>query len=229
AIEAAMPSDRMTVGERRALLERGLNEIARVPGIVSASGVSQRPLQGPIGSDSLYALEGQTAAAAAMNPYVNLETVTPSYFQTMQTRLVEGRTFSDDDRDGTLPVVVVSQRFAERAWPGQRAIGKRLRVNALDGSVRVDSAGARRWRTGVWVVGDIRYRSLDSPGLTVYAAVAQSPGAAGEFVVRTSRADAIVISTIRDRLKTVSVDSVVKIESMDDVVGSIEAPWRANL
>src|SRR5262249_41512722 len=71
--------------------------------------------------------------------------------------------------------------------------------------------------------------SLDSPGLTVYAAVAQSPGAAGEFVVRTSRADAIVISTIRDRLKTVSVDSVVKIESMDDVVGSIEAPWRANL
>jgi putative ABC transport system permease protein len=83
--------------------------------------------------------------------------------------------------------------------------------------------------TVVGVVGDIRYRSLESPGLTVYAPVTQSPDRASEFVVRSVGADALVVSRIRERLMAINGNGVVKIEAMDDMVLALEAPWRANL
>jgi ABC-type antimicrobial peptide transport system permease subunit len=143
----------------------------------------------------------------------------------MQTRLVAGRRFDDGDRATSSPVLIASQRFAQRAWPGQNALGKRLHVVALE---PIDSHSRTLW-TVVGVVGDIRYRSLDSPGLTVYAPVTQSPDRASELMVRTAGADALVLSRIRERLRAINGNSVVKIESMDDVLLSLEAPWRATL
>lgn len=225
AIEMSMPSEHMADAEARALLDRGLREVTQLPGVVSASSVSLHPLQGPIGLDSPYDIEGEPAEATAKNPYVNTETITPSYFRTMQTRLVAGRTFDDGDRARTSPVLIVSQRFAERAWPGQNVLGKRLHIVALD---RIDPPSRTLW-TVVGVVGDIRYRSLESPGLTVYAPVAQSPDRASEFMVRTVGADALVLPRIRERLRAINGNGVVTIEAMDDVLLSLEAPWRANL
>src|SRR5262249_21732144 len=54
AVKVAPPSDRMTAAERKTLVDRGLHAIAQLPGVLAASGVSQHPLQGPIGSDSPY-------------------------------------------------------------------------------------------------------------------------------------------------------------------------------
>lgn len=71
-----MASERMRDDDRRALLRRALDDIALVPGVQSARGISLRPLPGPIGLDSPYDLEGQPPAAAAENPYVNTETDT---------------------------------------------------------------------------------------------------------------------------------------------------------
>jgi putative ABC transport system permease protein len=225
AIEMSMPSEHITDVEARTLLDRGLHEIAQLPDVVAASAVSLHPLQGPIGLDSPYDTEGESAEVAAKNPYVNTETITPSYFRTMQTRLVAGRTFDDGDRARTNPVLIVSQRFAERTWPGQHVLGKRLHIVALE---RMGEPSRTLW-TVVGVVGDIRYRSLESPGLTVYAPVTQSPDRASEFVVRTVGGDALVVSRIRERLRAINGNGVVKIEAMDDVVLSLEAPWRANL
>jgi putative ABC transport system permease protein len=224
-IEMSMPSEHMPDAERRALLARALHEVTQMPGVVAAGGVSLRPLRGPIGLDSPYDVEGDPAEAASRNPYVNTETITPSYFQAMQTRLVAGRLFDDGDRAGTTPVVIVSQQFAERAWRGQNALGRRLHVTALD---PIDSPRRVLW-TVVGIVGDIRYRSLESPGLTVYAPFAQSPDRINEFMVRTLGADAVLISSIRERLRAINGNSAIKIESMDDVLALLEAPWRANL
>jgi putative ABC transport system permease protein len=225
AIEMSMPSEQMTDAQRRALLDRALHDVAQLPGVVSAGGVSLRPLQGPIGLDSPYDVEGESAEAAAKNPYVNTETITPSYFRTMQTSLVAGRTFDEGDRAATMPVVIVSQQFASRTWPGQNVLGKRLHVVALD---RIDAPSRTLW-TIVGVVADIRYRSLDSPGLTIYAPLSQSPDRINEFMLRTAGADGLLISRLRERLRAINGNGVIKVDAMDDVLASIEAPWRANL
>jgi predicted permease len=225
SIEMAMPSEHMADAERRALLARALREVTAMPGVVSAAGVSLRPLQGPIGLDSPYDVEGAPAESTATNPYVNTETITPSYFQTMETRLVTGRMFDDGDRAETVPVVIVSRQFAARAWPRQSALGQRLHIVALD---PIESRRRVLW-TVVGVVGDIRYRGLESPGLTVYAPLAQSPDRINEFMVRTRGGDAVLVSRIRERLRAVNGNSAIKMEAMDDVVALLEAPWRANL
>ncbi len=225
SIEMSMPSEDIPDAERRALLARALREVTEMPGVMAAGGVSLRPLSGPIGLDSPYDVEGDPADSAARNPYVNTETITPSYFQAMQTRLVAGRLFDDGDRAGTTPVVIVSQQFAERAWRGQNALGKRLHVIALD---PIDQPRRVLW-TVVGVVADIRYRSLESRGLTVYAPFAQSPDRINEFMVRTPGADAVLVSSIRERLRAINGNSAIKVEAMDDVLAVLEAPWRANL
>jgi len=51
-----------------------------------------------------------------------------NYFQTMQVEPQRGRVFSDSDGVAGTPVVVVNQNFAERYWPGEETLGKRLRV-----------------------------------------------------------------------------------------------------
>jgi len=224
-IEMAMPSEHMADGERRLFLDRALHEVTQLPGVESAGGISLRPLRGPIGLDSPYYLEGEPRDAAGTHPYVNTETITPSFFRTMQTHLLAGRPFADGDRAGTMPVLIVSQQFALRTWPGQNALGKRLHVVALD---PIDRPIRTIW-TVVGVVDDIRYRSLDSPGLTVYAPFAQSPDRVDDFMVRTGRPDAVLVSRIRERLRALNGHGVVKIDVMDDVLASMEAPWRANL
>src|SRR3979490_1889246 len=98
------PTAATTDDEMRALVERARREVAAIPGVVAAGGVSNRPLFGVVGSDSPVLLEGQSRDAAARNPSVNTETVTPEYFQTLRTRLVAGRFFSEDDRATTTAV-----------------------------------------------------------------------------------------------------------------------------
>src|SRR6202012_2802409 len=54
--------------------------------------------------------------------------VGPEYLQTVGTALLEGRDFTDSDADGARPVSIVNKALADRYWPGQDAIGKRLRI-----------------------------------------------------------------------------------------------------
>ena len=224
AVRMTMPSETMKDPEARALLDRAAQELAQIPGVDSVAGIFLRPLSGPIGIDSPFRLEGQTAASAERNPYVNSETITPRYFQTMQTRLVEGRDFTDDDRATTSPVIIVSEGFARRGWPGESAVGKRLQIDAFDRARPVPPL----W-TVVGVAADSRYRGLETPTLTVYAPFAQSPDRIDDFMLRISRADENVASLIRQRLRALNGNGGVRIERMDDVVAALERPWQSNL
>lgn len=55
------------------------------------------------------------------------------YFETMETDIVRGRSFTPDDKDGSRHVVIVNEEFAKQYWPGQDALGKRLQLNDYKG------------------------------------------------------------------------------------------------
>jgi putative ABC transport system permease protein len=84
------------------------------------------------------------------------------YFGAMRIPVLDGRTFgSGDDRAGA-PVVIVSATFAATEWPGESAIGKRVRPVGMDGR------GGEPWHTVIGVVGDTRMASVTDRQRAVY-------------------------------------------------------------
>jgi macrolide transport system ATP-binding/permease protein len=59
--------------------------------------------------------------------------VDAGYFSAMHVEIKRGRAFTDDDRTGSRRVAIVNQQFAKTYWPGQDAIGKRIRLDSMDG------------------------------------------------------------------------------------------------
>jgi putative ABC transport system permease protein len=203
---------------------RAIDAVTDVPFVQAIAAVAGRPLKGPIGLDSSWQIEGQSHAVAEHNPWVNLETITPTYFATMGTRVTEGRAFDVHDRASAEPVVIVNEKLARWAWPGQSAIGKRIRAAGLD----VGRSPAPWW-TIVGVVADIRYREIASAPFDVYVAFQQSWFAVGDLMIRTSAPPASVAPAVRARLRQISPDGIIDVASMDQVVAAHEAPWKANL
>ena len=97
--------------------------------------------------------------------------VSPGFFSTLDIDLSAGRDFSWFDNREAPRVVVVNRKMAERSWPGENPLGKRISFSGSDGP----------WRSVVGVVEDIRYRNLvadtvstpDDPD--VYSPLAQEP------------------------------------------------------
>lgn len=94
-------------------------------------------------------LEGQHASA-------DLTPVTPEYFRAMQIPMLEGRDFAERDDMKAAQVMIVNQAFAQKYFPGQNALGKKLKPGAGNGS-----PGGPPWREIVGVVGTIRLGALD--------------------------------------------------------------------
>ena len=143
-----------------------------------AAAVTLRPLWGTVGMDWPYTLEGQSQPDAQRNPLLNFETVTPDYFRTMGIPILRGRAFDERDRHGQPGVVIVSAGLAERSWPGQDPIGRRLKIPVPQTPYH------DAWLTVVGVAGDARYRELQRTRFDLYMPHRQSSNPAHHAVLR---------------------------------------------
>jgi len=84
-------------------------------------------------------------------PAADLSPISPEYFSTMQIPVLQGRDFSDRDDMKSPQVMVVNQAFAQKYFPGESVIGKKLKPGAGNGT-----PGGPPWREIVGVVGDIQ-------------------------------------------------------------------------
>jgi predicted permease len=111
---------------RSATLDRVIDRLAALPGVVAAGATTVNPLC--CGNWGMRVTpEGMTTTGAADTPIIQHFIVTPRYFEVMKQPLVDGRHFSERDRAGGELVVIVDEAAAQRFWPGERAIGKRIR------------------------------------------------------------------------------------------------------
>jgi len=104
----------------RTVLDRTLE----TPGVKSAAVASNPPLGGGVLMTTF--AEGQEANPDNRGTLTLLDSVSPSYFDTVHVPLVNGRVFSDFDRADSAQVAVVNQAMEQHFWPGQSAIGKRF-------------------------------------------------------------------------------------------------------
>jgi predicted permease len=138
----------------RELLER----VRAIPGVDGASLAEIVPLGMGFARMTVNA-EGRTPAPDEATE-IDVNQVAPGYFRVMRTPVLRGREFTDDDRQGAPRVVIVNDVLAERFWPGQDALGKRL--------IDPDPAGAGGFLTVVGVVKHGKHRSLGEPARPLF-------------------------------------------------------------
>ena len=178
-----------TPAKQRALLERLLSQVRALPGVRGASPVVAVPFSGSGGWDGKPAAEGQSKEETDANPMLNMEVVTPDYFETLGIVVRRGRVFTDADREGAPPVVVLSESAARHYWGSDDPIGKRLRMGE----------NFQRTATVVGVVPDTRYRDLRDARASIYHPLRQSffPYMPMKLAIRTSGSPAELVPTIR--------------------------------
>jgi predicted permease len=128
-----------------------LDRLANLPGARSATAVSTMPLGGEAPNID-FRVDGM-APPAAGEPATSGDMIIadPGYQATMGIELLEGRFFQPEDRADGMPITVVNQRLARMFWPGESALGKRIRIA---------SDADRPWLTVVGVIDDVQFRTL---------------------------------------------------------------------
>jgi hypothetical protein len=129
-------------------MEQVIERVESLPGIVAAGMTTNVPLQRGVTLDSVFEVEGRPRANPSDVPITGHRLVTPGYPETIGVTLLKGRMLDARDREGALPVAVVSEELVRQAWPGEDPIGKRLR--------RVRTGERGPWMTVVGVVKDVR-------------------------------------------------------------------------
>jgi len=186
-----------------------MERIASIPAVECVGGSDSAPMlsndTGPVSIDGHAAQSGE-AAVQAERPKI-----TPDYFRAMGIRLVRGRTFTASDNENSQPVAMINEAAARQYWPGEDAIGKRVRLD--DGSAPV-------WREVVGIVGDVRQDGLVKTGRPeVYAPLAQAPVPYLVLAVRTRVDPASLTAAVRHAVMGVDKEQpLFQIQTMQQVV-----------
>jgi predicted permease len=136
-----------------------LEKVRALPGVKSAATTNVLPLA-PGGNNNGHVIEDFPLAPGEVPPILASRWVSPDYFATMGMRLLQGRLFERLDPDAMVREAVVSQALAERFWPGQSPLGKRLAQGLGDNP---------QWATIIGVVGSVRDEGLqEKPVEAVY-------------------------------------------------------------
>lgn len=153
--------------QRQQFFDRLLEQAQTLPGVTSAATVLSRPLDTSAVWEMPLVREGQGWDEFVQNPLANFQAVSPGYFRTLRTTLLQGRDFDLHDDQNAQLVCIVSRSLAEFYWPGKNPVGQRLR--------RVFSDEETPWMTVVGVVEDIRYRGFDRQMMDFYVPFRQNP------------------------------------------------------
>jgi predicted permease len=191
---AELAGARFTTDKQIAFLDRLLERLEATPGVASATLGMPLPLVGNEMSVSFNIEE--RPAGPSERPSSNMALVSPSYFQTIGTPIIEGRAFSNDDDENHPRVLVVNKAFADKFFPGVSAVGKRIASGAT--SNRDARGGGPVSREIVGVVGNARQSpSGREPEPIYYFPYKQMPWGPPAVIVRTTLPGETVLPDIR--------------------------------
>jgi predicted permease len=194
--------------------EEMLRRVRALPGVISASESLMTPISGGV-RDDFIVVEGPNAPKGDdRDVYMNY--VTPDYFATLRSRLIEGRDFNAQDKAGAPQVAIVNQALVRKFYPGMDPVGKTFRQYAT-----ATVLGPPFLIVGV--TGDAKYDTLreDAPP-TAYFPLAQIEGTLerANFEIRTTtRASQLakpVEATILDVNKSAAIQFTTLAQQVDD-------------
>lgn len=200
-----------------AFFEQALKKIEALPGVQSAGVVTSVPLTTTSIIRLRFIVDEHPPANAAEVPRANYRSISHNYFRAMSIPLVKGRFFTEQDRDKSPAVVTVNETMANRYWPGEEPIGKRLTIPFLEGVSR----------EVVGVVADVKHSSLDTEsGAEMYVPYLQKPFNFMAVVARTASDPLSMVNAVRGEILSVDKKQpVYDVKTMQQIVSeSVSQP-----
>jgi putative ABC transport system permease protein len=197
--------------------------VQTLPGVQSAAVASNLPLTYD-GDSILISIQGRADPPLDERRDVITRVVGPRYFATMGIPLVQGREFTEKDKENSVWGVVISEKTARYFWPGENPIGKRLKPGT--------SASTSRWREVIGVVKDVRQNDLIAdPKLQMYLTYEQADWfAPNALVVRTNVDPLSLGPAVRRTVWEIDKDQPVSdIRSMEGIVSEALARQRFSM
>jgi predicted permease len=196
---------------RNQFFDRVIGNVRALPGVQSAAWIDNIPLQG--GSTQYVIVEGQPAMKDSELPVVAVRLPTPGYFATAKIPFVAGRDFSEADSFGTKRVAIVSEKTAERFFPGQDPIGRHITLTMM----------TKEPAEIVGVVREVKLGSLDASvadsETAVYAPAAQFGYNGSTLVARTAGEPASLTRSVTNAVRAIDPEQpVLNIQTMEEVV-----------
>lgn len=205
-------------GVQRIAVYEGLAErIDALPGVARLALGTSLPFAGPNSANTV-AIEGRTFAPGEA-PDADFRAVSGSYFRVLGIPILRGRTFERGTADEA--AVLINQTAARQFFPGEAAIGRRIRL------------GGAPWAIVVGVVGDARYLGLDDPRddtrPMVYIPHHLAAARPLTIAVRTAVPPATLVSAIRSAIADEAPHQpITRAETMDAILAGVRGPQRFN-
>ena len=203
--------------------DRLFERLEAVPGLTSATVGLPLPLTGNQMTIS-FNIEERPAGPSA-RPVSNMALVSPGYFRTIGTPMLAGREFTDQD-DGQHPrVLVVNKAFADRFFPGENAIGKRIASGAMSNR---DPRGATVFREIVGIAGNARQSpGGKDPDPIYYFPYKQLPWGPPTVIVRTTLPVTTIVPDVRRIVAALDPQVPVHdVKTMNSILSTGMAPPR---
>jgi predicted permease len=177
-------------GQAQQFFRAAVERAASAPGVQAATVAANFPVGGGLARTVFP--EGQDEASGYRGTLTQLDSITPTFFDTLRIPVVRGRTFTDNDRKGTLLVAVVNEAMANHFWPGEEAVGKRFHF-----------FGDMQLREIVGVVKNTVVNAIgEDPQPLVYLPITQDYSPFAVLQVRTTGKPETVISTVRGSIQS---------------------------
>jgi predicted permease len=187
-------------------------KLRSLPGVQLAGGVMVLPMTDDeinVGFE-----DPEHPVPESQEPAADLTPITPGYLTAMQIPVLEGRDFSERDDTTSTQVMVVNQAFAQKFFPGENVLGKKLKPGA-------GTSHGTPWREIVGVVGDIRLRATQRQiRPAMYVPAAQLPDWCCLYsVVRTSLAPTSLTASVQRVVSQMDKDiPVTQTRTMNDLM-----------
>ncbi len=202
------PANYSKADDQRRFYHALTDKLSALPGVTAVGGSVDTPFTGWY-SNGDFEYEGQPAGSAGTKPIAEKHYITPGFFAAIGASVWQGRDFSAGDKVGAPQVVIINRTMAQKLWPGQSAIGKKLKP-------------ANEWVTIVGVVRDVEFAGPgEPPGNQIFTPIDQVSVPFLTFVVRTSPGSTADPLTLAEpaRAAVASIDSRLAVSN----VSSFEA------
>jgi predicted permease len=203
------------------LTHEAIRRISQLPGVEAVAAGMVVPWRDP--SDNLkfkIGFEGHTPAPGEEDPICRFRPVSPGFFGVLGVPIVAGRDFTEEDRNGTELVAIVSQSLAQRMYPNGDAINRRLGRNR---------SGPQYLRRIVGIVPDVDDENvMQEPSLTVYVPLRQD-GLPSRLFVRASLDPYALVPSVTSTIRELSADQAIeRPTTLEDIRAEVLIPERLN-
>ncbi len=187
-----------------------LDRAGQLPGVTAVGGINVLPLNG--GPNGQFLIDNDETKPGQADYRV----ASAGYFSAMRIPLLRGRVFDSSDKVGDQHVAVISHSLAQRYWPNEDPIGKRIQFGNMDTDKRLMQI--------VGIVGDVRRTLEREPQPTVYGYSLQRPQwwqvVNLAIVVRSESDPQSLIPSLRETVNGLRTDVPTNFETLADVFSS---------